>query len=353
MSSAITILFGNGIGMAMSPDYFTLQQAVNTIFPRLTSEEQQSIAGILEGTIEAIPEVQESSPRLAALNMLSFLTQAIKSLSNNQIPLLSDYGTNLEVTLNKFLWETSYYFHRYSSVTNEFNDFCSNLSEYLRGRFNLQSKTHIATTNYDDLLYGYFERSKIFDSDYSKTILVDGFDRGGVASNPLLFDPSKMHSSLGDRYFGWYLHLHGSPLLYSGEESNLVYKMQRDAAAAVTAESFKTISPHVVLNHYNNKVMNIGVSRILREYLTLFSIAVSESEIVYLIGISGKDPHLNESIRNALRPNTKLIVVEYSGEGSLEERARYWQDIFGAKKQIEVILHDSILDFRFDQGSHQ
>ncbi len=189
----------------------------------------------------------------------------------------------------------------------------------------VDAKSDLATLNYDGLLYSEFSKpnNSVFDG---YKCLVDGYLNGVFKKSNL--DPH------GEKKFGLYMHLHGSPLMIGdskikrskgGEEINLDEQV------------------HIVLTHVEHKKNIIGRSHVLSEYWRRFELAIQEREFVCLFGYSGRDLHVNEVIRNHI--GTKPIqVIEWNGDGESDlGRAKFWQDQLG--KSVELERMSNILEF--------
>lgn len=189
------------------------------------------------------------------------------------------------------------------------------------------TQSHIATLNYDNLLYqSLIERNVLsgYDGD-----LVDGFHRTTG------FDESNMER-LYNRNFGYYLHLHGS-LLFVDQNGRIVKISQGDMGLYENS-----ISPHIVLTHVKHKPTVIDSSPLLRAYWKYFNFAINESEHIVVFGYSGEDIHLNSLIKSQTK-NRNIIIVEWEGCESWQERNKFWIESFITK----VKLHHTknILDF--------
>ncbi len=199
------------------------------------------------------------------------------------------------------------------------SDFIGPLSTFIN-----DTKTHVATLNYDNLLYDAFNASGVLDG-YNGP-LIDGFWRSGFAEDNLDRHQVERH--------GWYMHLHGSPL-YIGNS-----KIMGGERAFLGAEE----NSHIVLSHVKHKPLIIGSSHILSTYWRRLEKAFEEADRIILFGYSGLDLHLNDRIR-LRKDNKDLIVVEYSGVGDYSDRLSFWEHQTGFSK-IELVHMDNILEFK-------
>ncbi|MFZ6775067.1 hypothetical protein ACO0LB_20410 [Undibacterium sp. SXout7W] len=170
--------------------------------------------------------------------------------------------------------------------------------------------------NYDKLLYNSFLDNDIF-GPYNNTSLVDGMLGGGFSSEAL----ERMYGN----NFGYYLHLHGSPLFYNHAES--VRKLSRENLTLDVNEA----SEHIVLTHVKHKPSVIAGSKVLSAYWDYLSFALSEVEEIILFGYSGLDKHLNVLLRPYLK-SVLIRVIEWNGadnHAGFGDRQAYWNATLG------------------------
>ncbi|EJG0317489.1 hypothetical protein DBT88_RS23950, partial [Vibrio parahaemolyticus] len=136
--------------------------------------------------------------------------------------------------------------------------------------------------------------------------------------------------------FGYYLHLHGSPL-FMEHEGNIV-KLSRDRLNL----DRDIPSKHIVLTHVKHKPSVIAASHALSIYWDYLQFALSEAEEIILFGYSGFDTHLNMLLKPYLK-GIPLRVVEWSGAGEQVERETYWARCLGRAVAVERL--DNISDF--------
>ena len=201
-------------------------------------------------------------------------------------------------------------------------DFSDSLRQIL-----LDQGAHVATLNYDDLLYECFVGTDVF----KKHILRDGF----FQSN---FNIEKHNKLLNSQREGWFLHLHGSPLFVT--RNNESQKLTRGELRNIPAED----STHLVLTNVKHKLSVIESSEILLAYWSLFEEVTKNAKNIVVIGYSGKDIHLNAILSKA-PSNASIRVVEWEGSGVKTERLDYWKQHID-HAGIDVVLLTSILDFR-------
>jgi hypothetical protein len=322
------IIVGNGLGMALDPEHFSLDTALADIWAKegFLSPEQKNLIGRCLGR-DGAPKGEHE------LDQLHLAVTYCKAL--NQIGVKrQDHW--LTTDAQNFPTITAQYIHKVATKLYNYNgklppDFEVSLVDFVK-----KTKSHVATLNYDKLLYNSFINNGVFSGTYQSTCLVDGMINAGFSSGA-------MERRYANNY-GYYLHLHGSPLFVNRDEN--VQKLHRDKLTLETSEA----SEHIVLTHVEHKPSVIAASRVLSTYWDYLRFALSEVEEVILFGYSGRDTHLN----NLLRPYCvlkQLRVVEWSGAGDAATRDRdnYWKDKLALEnvKKMKVIRLDNITDFNF------
>ena len=208
--------------------------------------------------------------------------------------------------------------HLHKPMLNKLPDsFVTPLVEFIR-----LSHSHIATLNYDNLLYQALIEAGVL-AGYNGA-LVDGFLSSGFAADNL-------ERKYGNT-FGWYLHLHGTPLFVDSPTGEVFKQPQGGATCYATR--------HLVLTHVKHKPSVIDSSEVLREYWRRLAIALEESGELIVFGYSGTDEHLNTLIRSTVRCRKR--VIEWYGAGAHDDRARFWTEQLG---DVALIQLPSVLDF--------
>lgn len=193
--------------------------------------------------------------------------------------------------------------------------------------FTYRQQNPVQVDRASSLLYNSFIDHDVF-GPYNNTYLVDGMIGAGFSADAL-------ERKFG-RNFGYYLHLHGSPLFVNRDEQ--VVKLSRNDLTLNVSEA----SEHIVLTHVKHKPSVIAASHVLSTYWDYLRFALSEVEEVILFGYSGLDTHLNILLRPYLK-TIRLRVVEWSGAGDPESRRLYWQRTLG--NVYELNRPDSITGF--------
>lgn len=315
-----TIIFGNGLGMAIDPAYFSLDRAIGEVWNEsdlLDEASKKLVCDCLPGEGNDRPH---SEGELDILQLALSACDFLGRIGESRIHWLSEDGLKFPVAVRKFIYHTALKFHGHpNGLPAEFVD---SLAEFIRS-----TNSHVATLNYDNLLYQPLIEREVLKG-YSGA-LVDGFYSTG-------FDPDNLERKYG-RTFGYYLHLHGSPLFIDRED--ITYKLQQcDLADQDTG----TLSSHIVLTHFKHKPTVISASALLASYWQKLLEAISESSEVILFGYSGEDDHLNVLLRAAA--DTRIRIVEWVGASDDSDRVRYWSELLS--QEIELVRLQSILDFR-------
>ena len=319
MTNRSTILFGNGLGMALDPDYFQLKSALYEVWnnTELLSDQHKKLiqAALSSKSDSAYPESEE---QLDGIQIAILASELLKKYETEEAPWLNQNSRDIVTAFRKFIHGVSLYFHKSGKPLPE--KFLDSLIKYIEA-----SKFHIATLNYDNLLYDPLCAKKVM-SGYTG-VLIDGFCGGH-------FDPKNL-----DRFdnnkdkLAWFLHLHDSPLFvgnhkYAGNER-------------ITLEANEEC--HIVLTHVAHKQFVIQISDILSEYWAYLEKALEESESITLFGYSGNDIHLNEAI--AKHSSKRITIVEWHGSGEKEERMHFWSQVLGSST-LHLVQESNILEFK-------
>jgi hypothetical protein len=313
------IIFGNGVGMATDPNHFSLANAMADVWnmPGLFTEEQKHLISRCTGVPGSAPN---SEDQLDTLHQAVGACRTLNDIAPGDIHWLSQDGQQFPEAISRYLHKVAIRLHNYEGNINE--EFFLHLSNYIK-----QTKSHVATLNYDRLLYSYFIDSGVL-SGYGGC-LVDGIVGAG-------FDANNLIRRYG-RTFGYYLHLHGSPLFL--DHLGTIYKLGRHQLSLNMARH----SSHIVLTHVKHKISVINQSPILEVYWQYLQASITECEEIILFGYSGLDNHLN-ILLTSLSQNKKIKVIEWIGAGDSATRAFFWRTTLGF--DIDLTQLDNITDFR-------
>ena len=311
------IIFGNGLGMAIDPVHFSLTAALGNVWDRkgfLTLQQKQLI-----GRCIGRDGAPESEDELDLLHRAVTYCKSLNKIGEGDAHWLTSDG-------QCFPEITSTYLHKVATKLHNYDGFLPAPFENSLVEFVKTTKSHVATLNYDKLLYNSFIDNQIVNG-YSG-YLVDGMlDRG--------FSADAMKRKFGNKY-GYYLHLHGSPL-FTNRGGHIV-KLSREE---LTVEC-DVPSQHIVLTHVKHKPSVIQASNALSTYWEYLQSALLESEEIILFGYSGFDNHLNMLLRPYLITKS-LQVVEWDGAGEQQDRDLYWNHLLG--KAVTVVRLNNITDF--------
>lgn len=321
-----TIIFGNGLGMAFGPEFFTLDRAIEEVWgdPNLLSNESKKLIG--ECIRDQLDPRPKGEKQLDILQNAVYACEFLNGLGDSDIHWLSEHGKQFPEAIRKFIYETARQFHLYKNKLP--GRFLDPLIKFIQ-----DTRSHVATLNYDDLLYlPFIEQGLLKGYDGP---LIDGFyvQKGGFKKENL--------KRLPGRDFGYYLHLHGSPLfVYRGKEIQKLHWGELPGPNDI-------VGFHTVLTHFRHKPNIISQSPLLLAYWkTLSKILEKETDKIILFGCSGEDRHLNETII-IKNPSVPIHVIEWDGgDEKKEQRVRYefWKSRLN-RKNITVELKQDILDF--------
>jgi len=303
--------------MALSPARFSLDQALAEIWDSddyLTDEQKALIGECLAE--QGAGERPESEEDLDILHRVVTACDYLSSIGEGEIHWLSEYGREFPSAIRTFITAVAWYFHHHDDELSD--EFLAPLAAFID-----ETQSHLATLNYDNLLYQeLIERQVLRGYDGS---LVDGIHRSG-------FDEVNMKKKYG-RDFGYYMHLHGSPLFI--DSGRRIIKQRQ-------GEAYEVATPHIVLTHVEHKPSVIDASYLLKTYWKYFGKALLESDRVLLFGYSGLDTHLNRFIKARVK-GKDVCVVESSGTGEIDERHEFWTDELGEEVNLQHM--DNILEF--------
>lgn len=312
------IIAGNGIGLALDQDYFSLKSGLTSVWSdttHLSQEHKNLILSAIEDTSKENPP--QSEDQLNQLQVAIIATEFLSNFEVNGISWVSEPAKQIPSAFRKYIHEIALYYHR--SGLELPDSFLIPLSAFVES-----TKSHVVTLNYDNLLYDGFKNTGILNG--YKGSLIDGFwAQSG-------FDEKHLDRHNVRRH-GWYMHLHGSPLFVGNK------KVMGGGRDFLDPEE----KCHIVLTHVEHKPLIIGSSHILSAYWRRLEKAFEESRKIVIFGYSGLDDHLNERIK--LRKEEKeLLIVEWLGAGEEGERRTYWQTKTGFN-HFELIQMNNILEF--------
>lgn len=325
-----TIVFGNGLGLALDDTFFDLTTALRAAWELdpesgLSPEDKRRIVRCMDSDGSTTPPTRED--HLDILQRVVSVCDFLNRVGNADVHWLSEEGQRFPESVRRYPGIAASHFHGYEGGLPD--EFIDPLIEYVK-----KHKAHVATLNYDNLLYKEFVGRDMCNG--YDGCLVDGFYRHKG------FDHSNLERRFG-RDFGWYLHLHGSPLFAERNPPQIVKIAQRDIAGSLH------LRKHVVLTHHQFKRYVIQDSIILRSDAEYFRRALRESDHVIGFGYSGGDEHVNEVIRDERHARDfEVTVVEWEGAGERDEQMNFWAERLGGN--VHLSRMQSVLEYRFDDA---
>ena len=335
MSERKTLIFGNGLGMALDKEFFRLDRSIQAVWEdqRVLDDTQRDLVS------RCLPKPTNSPPaledELEHLQIALDACESFASLPRGSDKWLTEDAKAFPEAVRRFLYAVARGFFSADPKHQLPKKFLDPLIEFVRS-----TRSHVATLNYDCLLYTPMVEANLMGR-YDTTTLVDGMlDKG--------FDPSNLERHEG-RTFGYYLHLHGSPLYVEGRDGGRS-KINKLHVQQVSENFPPGAGSHLVLTHFKHKRAVIDRSIVLSTYWDTLAEAIQESDEVLLIGCSGLDEHLNRLIKSAAQ--TRIRVVEWSGSDDQPQlrvvREGFWRDRLirsSSKPEFELIQLPSILTF--------
>jgi len=327
-----TILIGNGLGMALDSNHFTIDRGLRSAWEQLSSEHQTRIKNLItdKSDLNTEEQLDKHYEVIQACLMLSRIEQ------HSNLAWLHDDAKSFPDNFRTFVVNAALHFFEYEIKDySKFNPFLEKLKNYI-----LNHATHLITLNYDKLIYDRFSVNQeiMF---FDKGRLMDGFlvNSGG-------FTPS----CLWDSSIGYYIHLHGSPLFYTDLQNGIINKSKFEEYNA-DISNLNYLQEHLILCATKLKPQQISNSPLLRLYWDFFQSTLRQSEKIILFGYSGNDIHVNDEIANAR--NKEIIIIEYSNQNmERAERQKDWARKLNRPDNYfnsnNLIWLDSILDYEFN-----
>jgi len=301
MNSRKLLIFGNGLGMAIDPNHYSLNNALKAVWDNNKLWYDQTDKLLIQNCIphRHCPNSEDDMDDLYLAATACEFLNSIPSPHRN-VHWLSENGVSFPKATLEYLHVVATYLHNSDHILPKY--FEHKLINFIK-----DTKSHVATLNYDKLLYNAFIENKITDG-YSGS-LVDGITNNG-------FSEANLERKFKND-FGYYLHLHGSPLFF--EESHKIYKMDRYQLDINKCFASK----HIVLTHIKHKPAVISNSEILSIYWQYLNFSISEVKDIVLFGYSGLDKHLNQLIKMHAK-RVSITVIEWTGSGEHHIRQNFW-----------------------------
>ena len=300
--------------MSIDQNLFLLENALENAWENLCQDDKATLSGCLPKTNNSDNQIRspKNENELDALHSISTACEFLNSFelkSSKGYLYLNEKGKALPYISRKFIYKVAQILFSHNiSLKKSAPDFEQSLIDFIKS-----TNSHVATLNYDKLLYTSFVANNLctgFDGN-----LVDGFTKEKG------FSPENLQRFRG-KNFGYYLHLHGSPLFITAESQNKIIKIKPEEVAKPSSNYSKHSKNHIVLSNINHKPQIIASSPLLSSYWETLSFCMSESCEVILFGYSGYDTHLNKVIRQFFSEKQIKIVEWVGAEGNREE---FWR----------------------------
>lgn len=314
--------------MAVDPVYFRLENALGAVWvdDNILNENQRRLIRLClaadnEELIEddvGVNVVPASEDQLETLQRVLAACDEIQRVARADAGWLNADGAEFPTALRRYIHATASHLHRNPHILDD--RFFQPLLHHV-----ISDRSHIATLNYDELLYRKFVGTQAMQG---FNCLIDGFVGVFDDANLLRRAPARQ---------SFYMHLHGSPM-YITQCDNSIRKLH----VGRVGEYAGTASSHIVLTHFKYKSAVIASSPVLRSYWKRLQEALNEVQMVTLFGYSGCDVHLNDLINLSQAP--RIRIVEWRGDKSQRDQDEFWSMKFPTK-DIEVHLLDNILNF--------
>ncbi|QAX29211.1 hypothetical protein [Leisingera sp. NJS204] len=238
---------------------------------------------VIENDILVAPQGEDQLDKLQ--RVLAACDEISKVEVAGGVGWLNNTGRIFPNAIRSYIHRAATYFHQLEYALPD--EFVTSLIEGVRG-----TGSHIATLNYDELLYRSFIGTDLFAPRHH---LLDGFQHQFAEENLVRFRPASQ---------GYYLHLHGSPLYYT-DNQGAIKKTNLAGVNNLIGHS----STHLVLTHVAHKAAVIASSPLLRAYWRALEEAMAEADGVVLLGYGGEDLHLNNLVSRYFREKQVEIVV--------------------------------------------
>ncbi len=320
-------IFGNGLGRALNNEFYSLERALNLSWGNdgpLTNDQRSLIAGCLDnGVIESDILAPTKEAQLRDLQRVIDACDLIDSFQQRVDEgegWLTNDGQNFPKAVRRYFHDAASRFHDAEMFLP--HDFVETFLNFVR-----RERPHIATLNYDDLLYDAYVGTDISE----EHLLRDGFFSD--------FDFERHKGFFDPKNEGWFLHLHGSPLFVTrgGKEKKIM------RAQLGTYRGYE--KTHLVLTHAKSKPGAIRSSPILSAYWKELHSILSAPTDVTIFGCSGEDEHLNQSLQRT-EDHVKIRIVNREPENRRTAISE-WQTRLKGKSLSEenFIFIDDVLNF--------
>ncbi|MBB5721093.1 hypothetical protein FHS72_000700 [Loktanella ponticola] len=334
-----TIIFGNGLGRALDNDFFQLPAAMKTVWETndlISNDQRRLIASAIEGVEVGDGPTNEEELFGTQLALMAFRVLQFAVKDDELEHWLTKDAISYPEALQRYTYMVAKYFHGFD-LTECDNENWEPFIDALVG-FIFDSKSHVATLNYDTLLYAPFNEEREIGG---KTIqLCSGFSgtlRDGYTANTGFSDSNMQRKHWNQASAAFYMHLHGSPLFVDAGDGT-PKKINRSQLAYEDGSQ----RSHIVLTNGKMKPSVIQASKVLQMYWDHLPVAIGESEEIVIFGYSGCDDHLNKLIKNNRSDKTIKVVQRTNGDPAQQKKD--WKNRLGG--EVNLVTFDNILEFR-------
>lgn len=320
-------IFGNGLGRSIDNRYFDLQRALEKAWGPdgpLSEDQRDLIRACLDDEIieseSGAPKEEEQLRDLQRVVDACDLIMNFQERASSSDAWLTKTGLEFPTAVRRYFHHAASQFHTENIRLPE--DFSKSLRKFVKSE-----RPHIATLNYDDLLYEAFTDTSIF----SEHMLRDGFfKKFAIEQHKNYFD---------SRQEGWFLHLHGSPLFISRNNQDI--KLRRSELSSFKGNE----RTHLVLTNAKSKPAAIKSSEVLSGYWKILESILTNKVEVTLFGYGGGDLHLNTLIGQSTECVVRIVNRRSKDEAKAKRR---WTRLLNGKKILDenFFFVDRVTNFR-------
>ncbi|WP_417271163.1 hypothetical protein [Celeribacter sp.] len=340
------IIIGNGLGMALDPNHFLLTNAMTRVWESgALTNEAKDLIGALKG-IEPETGPRSETDLISTQIALSLLTDFRSRLGADALETwFTDTAKTFPLTLRKYVFEVAFDLYNYGIPDDKLGQWAEFTQSFIR--FIMETKSHVATLNYDDLIYEKIVEGVCVDGEWLVPSRRQGVNGPATSKDGFISGEFRAECFDWGGDCGFYLHLHGTPLFATKDERNI--KLGRNEVEFKNENRRR----HIVLANPKDKRDIIDQSEILKNFWDVqLPRCIREAEEIIVFGYSGLDDHLNELLKES---DKKKWVIEWSGskhyskdsgvlEGEEIDATTFWKDAVGDNCEVKPL--GNILDFK-------
>lgn len=169
-----TLIFGNGLGMALDPVGFRLETALEAAW----NDSEALDAAAREAIVRCVPGDGDKGPRgedeLGDLQRALDACDTLIDLEGDGCDFLSSQGKGFPDAARRYIHRTACHFSELSRKVERPEPFFSVLASFLE-----ETHSHVATLNYDQLLYNAFFAHGVIVTWSTKSVPVGSGQLGG------------------------------------------------------------------------------------------------------------------------------------------------------------------------------